>query len=76
MKKLRDLIFFSHRDDHWMDGWTYGDWRQYLCRRPDGSIQCARYLDGFYLLLLVAWFLPFAIFLVGMLLGQTVRPTS
>lgn len=33
----RDLWFWSK--DHWEDGWTYGDWRQYIARRPDGALQ-------------------------------------
>lgn len=34
--------FIVRRRDVWEDSWTYGDWRQYVCRRPDGALQCAR----------------------------------
>lgn len=38
----RRELFLSQRPDHWEDGWTYGDWRQYIARRPDGALQCCR----------------------------------
>lgn len=28
----------------WLDSWTYGPWRQWMCRRKDGALQCARVL--------------------------------
>lgn len=34
--------FLVRRGEFWSDGWTYGDWHQYVCERPDGSTQCAR----------------------------------
>ena len=37
---IRDILFLSR--DHWEDGWTYGDWRQYIARRPDGALQPCR----------------------------------
>lgn len=37
---LKDRWFWSK--DHWEDGWTYGDWRQYIARRADGSLQPCR----------------------------------
>jgi len=35
--------FFSREGEMWRDSWTYGDWRQYICRRPGGQTQCARF---------------------------------
>lgn len=37
---IKDWFFLSR--DHWQDGWTYGDWRQYVARRPDGALQPCR----------------------------------
>ena len=34
--------FVVRRSDCWEDSWTYGDWRQYICRRPNGALQCAK----------------------------------
>lgn len=34
--------FICKSEDMWLDSWTYGDWRQYVCKRPDGALQCAR----------------------------------
>lgn len=39
---MKDWLFITRRPDFWEDSWTYGDWRQYMCKRPDGSLQCAR----------------------------------
>lgn len=33
--------FWCHRRDRWPDAWTYGDWRQWVCKRGTGT-QCAR----------------------------------
>jgi hypothetical protein len=33
--------YFLNRD-RGSDSWTYGDWRQYVCRRGDGALQRAR----------------------------------
>jgi hypothetical protein len=35
-------VYLCHRRDRWIDGWTYGDWRQWICERPGGETQCAR----------------------------------
>lgn len=37
---IKDWLFLSR--DHWKDGWTYGDWTQFVARRPDGSVQPCR----------------------------------
>jgi hypothetical protein len=44
MNYRRNLMgyFICKCDDMWTDSWTYGDWRQYVCKRPDGALQCAR----------------------------------
>ncbi|MGN6819444.1 MAG: hypothetical protein ACTHJR_12310 [Sphingomonas sp.] len=34
--------FFVHTRDMWQDSWTYGDWRQYLCKRGE-TTQCAKF---------------------------------
>ena len=34
--------FICHHSQMWVDNWTYGDWRQYVCNRPGGETQCAR----------------------------------
>lgn len=34
--------FLCKQNDFWQDSWTYGDWRQYMCRRKDGSTQAAK----------------------------------
>ena len=36
-------LFLCRHCDMWEDSWTYGDWRQYICRRPDGSLVPARH---------------------------------
>jgi hypothetical protein len=33
--------FFCHRDQMWLDSWTYGDWRQYICKRGTAT-RCAK----------------------------------
>ena len=38
---LRDYLFLSK--DHWEDRWTYGDWRQFVARRPDGALQPSKH---------------------------------
>ena len=35
-------LFIVRPGDCWEDGWTYGEWRQYICNRPGGQTQCAR----------------------------------
>lgn len=35
-------MFLSNASDRWLDSWTYGDWRQWICKRPCGETQCAR----------------------------------
>lgn len=40
MSYWRDLLFITR--DFWKDGWTYGDWRQYIARRRDGALQPCR----------------------------------
>ncbi len=37
-------MFLCKRTDRWLDGWTYGDWRQWICKRACGETQCARVL--------------------------------
>ena len=39
---MKDWLFFSRRGDHYADKFTYGDWRQYVAKRPDGSLQCCK----------------------------------
>lgn len=39
-------LFLIHRDKRWLDSWTYGDWRQWICEREEGSLQCARTVTG------------------------------
>jgi hypothetical protein len=34
--------FICRREDMFYDNWTYGDWRQYVCKRGD-TTQCARH---------------------------------
>jgi hypothetical protein len=34
--------FICKHSDLTRDGWTYGDWTQYLYWRPDGDSQCVR----------------------------------
>lgn len=34
--------FLCKQNDFWQDSWTYGDWRQYMCRRKDGALQAAK----------------------------------
>lgn len=38
--------FIAKGGDIREDSWTYGDWRQYVCTRRDGALQCAR-ISGF-----------------------------
>lgn len=34
--------FFINAEDRWEDGFTYGEWRQFIVRHADGSTQPAR----------------------------------
>lgn len=43
------------RDQFHEDGWTYGDWRQYIVEFPDGRTRCARLAGGHYILALIAF---------------------
>ena len=40
---MRYPYFFCGEEDMFRDSWTYGDWRQYICNRPGGQTQCARF---------------------------------
>ena len=39
---MKDWLFITQAEDYWLDSWTYGDWRQYVARRRDGSLQPCR----------------------------------
>ena len=39
---MSNPYFLCHKSQMWEDSWTYGDWRQYICNRPNGQTQCAR----------------------------------
>lgn len=55
---MRDTLFIVHRSNLWEDSWTYGDWRQYMCKRADGALQCAR-VSGLPLIIGALAFLVF-----------------
>lgn len=40
---MRYPLFIVRRTDMWEDSWTYGDYKQFICNRPNGQTQCARY---------------------------------
>ncbi len=40
--KIKDWLFITHADSYNLDSWTYGDWRQYVATRSDGSLQPCR----------------------------------
>jgi len=58
-------FFLCHKNDMWLDTWTYGDWRQYICWRPNQQTQCARIAILPYMLSMMAvFFLICSIFLM------------
>lgn len=61
--------FYCRTDNMWLDDWRYGEWRQYACRRSDGSVQCARVADAPIFLGAVG-VVPYMGALVGGLLAQ------
>lgn len=68
---LRDLLFLIRKSDMWLDGWTYGDWRQYISRRADGALQPCRIsnIPAFLMLLGVFCLFPVITALIMVLAG-------
>lgn len=40
---MRNNYFIIRKQALREDGWTYGDWRQYVANRDDGSVQCCKH---------------------------------
>lgn len=63
-------FFIAQRKDFWEDGWTYGDWRQYTYKRPDGQTQCVR-ISGIPATVMIVGFILLAICAMGAYIGYS-----
>lgn len=73
---MRDWLFITHADDYWLDGFTYGDWRQYVARRPDGSLQPCRVSDLPFFLGMMGFFALFPAIFAVIFLWQGLDPAK
>lgn len=68
--------FFCSADDMWQDSWSYGDWRQYICNRPNGETQCARFSTAPVFMGLASVVLVTIVVMAMMLPMGTLRPDA